>query len=305
MNRLMRLALLPLAAIPLASHADVSGTYLEEQNASVALVLVEAPDGAVTGSFEGASSIPLTARHTGDTLVGRVGNADFGADLKATIDQDTLTVVLTVGAQSEQHVFRRTGAPPAATGGSSTATGAPPSSGGGQRHVTVNDVRLSDQELARIEQSFRVGIVDADYWYDNVSGAWGVKGGPTRGFIYSGLNLGGPLKANASVGGTGVFVNGRELHPLDVAGLQRCTQVNPGRYWVGADGIGGYENGPPFFNLIALCSPPSNGGRAGGWVCDGGSCGTTRTVTGPYGVVSEGGGQAGVYTDGGLILTPN
>ena len=311
MTRLMRSGLSLLAALPLVAHADVSGTYIEEQNPSVALVLIEAPDGMVTGNLEGVSSMPLTARRSGDTLKGRVGNADFGADLNATINQDTLTVVLTVGLQSERHVFRRTGAPPGAASASPPAagTGAPSSSSagtsGGQRHVTVNDVRLSDQELARIEQSFRVRIVDADYWYDNVSGAWGAKGGPTRGFIYSGLNLGGPLKANASGGGTGVFVNGRELHPLDVSGLQKCTQVNPGRYWVGADGIGGYENGPPFFNLIALCSPPSNGGRAGGWVCDGGSCGTTRTVTGPYGVVNEGGGQAGVYTDGGLILTPN
>jgi hypothetical protein len=164
---------------------------------------------------------------------------------------------------------------------------------------------LSEDELAQIEQDFRVRIVDADYWYDNISGAWGTRGGPTRGFSYSGLNLGGTLKANASGGGTGVFINGRELHPRDVSGLQKCTKVNPGRYWVAANGIGGCENGPPFFNLIALCSPPSNGGPAGGWLCDGGSCGTSRTVTGPYGVVSEGNGQAGVYGDSGLILTPN
>jgi hypothetical protein len=63
------------------------------------------------------------------------------------------------------------------------------------------------------------------------------------------------------------------------------------------------EGAPATFNLYALCG--GGGGRSGGWVCDGGSCGTSRTVTGASGVGSEGGGQAGVYTDQGLILTPN
>ena len=31
-------------------------------------------------------------------------------------------------------------------------------------------------------------------------------------------------------------VNGRELHRLDVAALQRCLAVVPGRYWVLANG---------------------------------------------------------------------
>jgi len=295
MSRLMRFGIPLLATLPLLAHAGVSGTYVEEQNPAISLVLIEADDGTVTGNFTGATSTPLTARRSGNTLSGRAGNASVGADLKATINNpDTLTVVLTVDGESEQHVFRRASAPSSSNAAKS-----------GKRHVTVNDVRLSDEELAQIEQNFRVRILDADYWYDTISGAWGVRGGPTRGFIYSGLNIGGPLKANASGGGTGVFINGRELHPRDVAGLQRCTKVNPGRYWVRADGFGGFENGPAFFNLIALCSPPGNGGPAGGWLCDGGSCGTSRTVTGPYGVVSEGNGQAGVYGDSGLILTPN
>jgi len=62
MTRLTRLALPLLVALPLVGHADVSGTYVEEQNPSASLVLVEAPDGTVTGNFTGVSSIPLTAR---------------------------------------------------------------------------------------------------------------------------------------------------------------------------------------------------------------------------------------------------
>jgi len=173
------------------------------------------------------------------------------------------------------------------------------------RDVIINDVRLSDAEIQEIEQRYRVQIVDANYWYDSTSGAWGLNGGPMRGVVLPGLHLGGPLKANASGDThTSVFVNGRELHPLDISGLSRCVNVQLGRFWVTADGTGGNEGGPATFNLYQLCGGGGGGGGRG-WVCDGGSCGTSRTVTGANAVVSEGGGQAGVYTDQGLILTPN
>jgi hypothetical protein len=173
------------------------------------------------------------------------------------------------------------------------------------RDVIINDVRLSDAEILEIEQRYKVQIVNANYWYDSMNGAWGLKGGPTRGFVLAGLQLGGPLKADASGGApTGTFVNGRELHPLDISGLRRCVNVERGRFWVGPDGTGGLEGGPATFNLYALCGGGSGGG-ARGWVCDGGSCGTARTVTGASGVGLEGGGQAGVYSSEGLILTPN
>jgi hypothetical protein len=37
---------------------------------------------------------------------------------------------------------------------------------------------------------------------------------------------------------------GREIHPLDVAGLQQITPWPPGRYWVNALGFCGYEGNP-------------------------------------------------------------
>jgi hypothetical protein len=242
-------------------------------------------------------------------LTGRyIAEDDPSIALLITENPDgSLMLVLGFEGETETHRFRRTGeaaveeAAHAATHSAPAVSTVAPS----ERDVVVNDRRLTDAELATIEQSYRVHIEDAAYWYDALTGAWGIEGGPTRGFIYSGLKIGGPLKADASGGGTNVFVNGRELHALDVNGLQRCTQVNPGRYWVGADGAGGYEGGPPLFNLISLCGGSANGGRSGGWLCDGGSCATTRTVTGPYAVTSEGDGNAGVYTDQGLILTPN
>jgi len=99
------------------------------------------------------------------------------------------------------------------------------------------------------------------YWYDPVSGLWGTEKGPAVGQIHPGMKLGGPLKADASGGGTGVFFNGRELHPQDVAALyQIAGTVIPGRYWINAMGVGGVEGGPAAFDLRALAA--QRGGKS-------------------------------------------
>jgi hypothetical protein len=92
------------------------------------------------------------------------------------------------------------------------------------------------------------------YWYDAASGGAGVWGGPASAYLGPGLPLGGRLPAEASGGGTGrttgVFVNGRELHPADVQGLRQVLgQVLPGRWWWDAAGNVGREGGPMVFNF--------------------------------------------------------
>lgn len=124
-----------------------------------------------------------------------------------------------------------------------------------QRRVTINQVRISDAQLGQLERQYRVRIVDGDYWYDRRVGAWGYWRGPAMGLAVPGLAVGGTLPANASGGGTGVFFNGRELHPADVAALRAISPVVlPGRYWLDADGWGGYEGQGPFFNLWAMAA---------------------------------------------------
>jgi hypothetical protein len=103
--------------------------------------------------------------------------------------------------------------------------------------VVVNGVRLEDSTRQALERGYGVPVKPGKYWYDAVSGVWGREGGPAEGQIHPGLRLGGPLKRDASKGRTGVIVNGRELHALDVAALRRCVSVIPGRYWV-LTGIG-------------------------------------------------------------------
>lgn len=115
----------------------------------------------------------------------------------------------------------------------------------------VNAQALTNDELQSLR---RLGVQaqPGRYWYDAVSGAWGFERGPTAGFIAAGLRLGGALRPDASGGGTGVFINGRELHPFDVIGLSQIVQVIPGRWWVNALGFFGPEGGPVWGNLWLL-----------------------------------------------------
>jgi len=145
--------------------------------------------------------------------------------------------------------------------------------------VVVNGVALDAKTVQALEHYYRTPIRPGRYWYDGFSGAWGYEGGPIAGQIAAGLKLGGPLRADAARGTSGVFVNGRELALVEVRGLQQAcrTPVVRGRYWVDAQGVGGNEGGPPRFNL-ALCGP-HGGGRSGGsssrTYCDaGGNCST-------------------------------
>jgi len=124
--------------------------------------------------------------------------------------------------------------------------------------VIVNGVSLDQATLAVFEQQYGRGIRPGDYWYDSATGVWGMRGGPAQGLIRAGLTLGGPLRADASGGGsgrlTGIYINGRELHPVDVAVLTRIVQqpIVRGRYWVDETGTGGREGGPAYFNLVGL-----------------------------------------------------
>lgn len=146
-----------------------------------------------------------------------------------------------------------------------------------QQAVVVNAVALDARTLDALQARYGP-IAPGRYWYDPVSGLWGLEGGPHAGQIMPGLRLGGPLRANASGGGTGVVINGRAIHPAELAQLERLFgQVNPGRYWLNAQGIGGYEGGPALFNLPAAAAQ-RGGGRGynrsgpGGHLMSDGNC---------------------------------
>jgi hypothetical protein len=124
------------------------------------------------------------------------------------------------------------------------------------RGIVVNGVVLDERSVAALEAGYRTRLAAGRYWYDRRSGLWGHELGPAQGQIAPGLALGGPLQARASVGAragiTGVFVNGRELHPQELVYLQQLYgSVRPARYWLDAGGVGGFEGGPAIFDLRA------------------------------------------------------
>lgn len=165
--------------------------------------------------------------------------------------------------------------------------------------IVINGKPLDGQEMQvvrQLEQMYGAKAIPGNYWYDPVSGAYGADGQPMLGQLPPNLRLGGRLRANASNGNTNVFVNGRELHRTEVARLQTCTQVIPGRYWVDSHGNGGVEGGPMMFNLTQLCRQSSSyRSRYGSVLSDGTTSGAFfRNSNGSYTSVTCG-------PDGGCI----
>jgi hypothetical protein len=140
---------------------------------------------------------------------------------------------------------------------------------GPARRITINGGPLDARSWHVLEQLEAIGrtrLPDGDYWYDAGSGVAGRWGGPAATLLIPGLPLGGRLPANASGGGsgrlTGIFVNGRELHPIDVQVLiATYGQAWPGRWWVNGNGDFGPEGGPAIGNLRRAASQA----RGGSW----------------------------------------
>lgn len=125
--------------------------------------------------------------------------------------------------------------------------------------VTINGQSLTTDDLSWLGSAYGLEVEAGDYWYDPISGAWGYWGGPTVGFLQPYMELGyAPL--NASGGGTGVVLNGRELHPVDLAGLQQLLGfIYPGSYWLDAYGNYGNDGGPAIGNLISIAQGAGSG----------------------------------------------
>ena len=132
--------------------------------------------------------------------------------------------------------------------------------------IIVNGSALSDSDIEHMIGLYGQVYVGR-YWYDKASGLYGYEGKGAAGQLHAGLPIGGPLATSASGGGngrlTGVFINGREIHPDEYAFLQQIFgQVLPGRFWMNAQGVGGYEGGPAFFN-VAQAMRAAGGSRGG------------------------------------------
>ncbi|MCB1019844.1 MAG: hypothetical protein H6509_14105 [Bryobacterales bacterium] len=125
------------------------------------------------------------------------------------------------------------------------------------RVIVINGKTLDAEEMETVralERQFNVQAIPGRYWYDPRSGLYGAEGQGAFGQTVPNLGIGGKLREDASSGDTQVWVNGRRLHRSDVAYLQTCTPVIPGRYWLDPAGYGGVEGGPPQWNIAQLCA---------------------------------------------------
>jgi hypothetical protein len=130
-----------------------------------------------------------------------------------------------------------------------------------QSDILINGQALTVDEIAY----YGVDLPPGRYWYDGVSGLWGIEGDGYAGQIVAGLPLGGPLQPDASRGDTGVFFNNREIHGDELAELlQIFAEVPPGRYWLGADLVGGIEGEAASSDLkTASAAEPDGSGEQG------------------------------------------
>lgn len=122
------------------------------------------------------------------------------------------------------------------------------------QNVIVNDKPLSSETIQVLENYYRIKVQPGRYWYDHQSGLWGIEGEPARVIFLAGMQLGGSLKASASGGSSGVFINGRELTHFEVNELAKMTQsqIQRGRYWLASNGLAGFEGGVALVNLFQV-----------------------------------------------------
>ncbi|KAL4615597.1 hypothetical protein ACB092_07G138000 [Castanea dentata] len=106
--------------------------------------------------------------------------------------------------------------------------------------VFVNGETLSKDELFQLRnckyppKKLRPGY----YWYDKYSGFWGKEGQKPSQIITSQLNVGGPIKTNASNGNAKVLINNREITKEELWMLKSAGVHCEGELhlWVSEDG---------------------------------------------------------------------
>src|SRR5215831_4811515 len=113
-----------------------------------------------------------------------------------------------------------------------------------EERIVVNGSPLSAETVRQLQRLYPVPIKPGRYWYDNVSGAWGFEGEPIAGQMLPGLKL------------------GRQITQSERLYLERTCQTKtvPGRYWVNARGVGGFEGAPAWFDLSRCGQQQSSGG---------------------------------------------
>lgn len=134
---------------------------------------------------------------------------------------------------------------------------------GGRGEIIINNAAISAAQIGEMKLRYGIEPKPGNYWYDPVSGLYGVAGYASYGFMYPGHNFGNPSR-DASAGNTGVIINGRELPQLEWAVWSYILgyYIQPGNYWLDSQGNAGYEgNNIPVVNLFAAARQNAYSGQ--------------------------------------------
>ena len=132
-------------------------------------------------------------------------------------------------------------------------------------NIIINEVVLTASQKIELEALYGVAPLPGDYWYDSISGLYGVVGYQAFGFMYPGHEFG-PLPRDVSQGNTSVIVNGRELPQLEwlIWSYMLGYPIQVGSYWLDEKGNAGYEGNPqPLVNLYSAAQQNAYSGQGG------------------------------------------
>lgn len=132
--------------------------------------------------------------------------------------------------------------------------------------VVINDITLSVEQLNEFEKLYGKKPGSGQYWYDKISGMFGIAGHPVLAYLQPGHEYG-TLQRNASNGDTRVLINNRELTQMEYMMLCQLvgTVVFPGSYWLDVQGNAGIQGNPyPMVNLVMAAQQHAQRGISGG-----------------------------------------
>lgn len=118
--------------------------------------------------------------------------------------------------------------------------------------VVINGRSLQAREIEALAAQYGVQPQPGKYWYDAVSGLYGVVGYDAYGFMLPGHDFG-PLDPYASGGELPISINGRYLSRQEYTTWSHLVGawIQPGAYWLDASGNAGVAGNPwPQINLF-------------------------------------------------------
>lgn len=130
--------------------------------------------------------------------------------------------------------------------------------------ITVNGKLLTDEEISLLVSALGGSEpIYGDYWYDSVSGLYGLVGSEPYGVGIAGMVFP-ALSRDASAGTAGILINGREISDVEVAYLNALfgALVEPAAYWLDSNGNYGVAgNYTALGNLVTIAQ--AAGGSSG------------------------------------------